>query len=92
MNTQLPDPTDREIKATTLACYAMNMLFGAKLEDFEEINLMELAREFGVVMNDSHAALDRARRVREAAREQEILDLRARIAQLEKRRPWWRFW
>lgn len=45
----------------TLAAYALNLMFGAELADFERDNLLALAAQAGVHVNGHHQALAAAR-------------------------------
>lgn len=74
----------------TIATYALNLLHGAKLADFERDNLIALAESVGVYVTEKHRTMEVNVAVAQAAKEDELQRLRAIAA--EKRRPWWRRW
>jgi len=51
----------------TVAAYALNMLHGAQLADFEKENLIALCEKLGVKITKEHTALQIAKDVREQA-------------------------
>ncbi len=54
------------LNTATLAAYALNLLHGAALEEFERDNLVELAGRVGVVPGVRHAEVGRQRAARDA--------------------------
>lgn len=56
----------------TLAAYALNLLYGAELQDFERENVLNLAERAGATVNASHQALALARLNRNMALETKL--------------------
>lgn len=79
--------TAPDILSRTLAAYALNLLYAAKLEPFEEENLINLCREAGV-----EVTLTMVMRREEKETEIEELLLEAKQYGGKLRRQWWRFW
>lgn len=79
----------QKVLAETLAAYALNLLYGAELEQFERDNLLALAIEAGAVVSERHRRTEQARVLRARIRAERVASLEA---QLKARRSWWRFW
>ena len=53
----------RIVKARAGIAYAINMMYGAELEDFERDNLIEIAKELGVVVSKKAFAFEQDRKI-----------------------------
>lgn len=76
----LTDDINRQEPARSLAAYALNLLHGATLADFEREHLIGLAKDVGCSIGPSHIEMARKRDNAEADREAELMFLRATVA------------
>lgn len=80
--------TQEQIAARALAAYALNLMHGAVLADFERNNLIALAGNLGVATTERHLSMERGVI---AAREYERDELNRLRANASLRPvPWWR--
>lgn len=81
-----------EAHARTLAAYALNMLYGAELYDFEVKNLKELAARYGVLISTDMQRRIEAKVKKAADHAKQVEELVEENRALRRRRQWWKFW